>query len=231
MNKKLQVFFAILVSTVFLRTGYAQDSQVPRMAAGATSLDFTIDKNFQLKSFSGSTLSGTCHINERTAFRVGLSINSNYQVNDYYTYQYTNPLENSDNSHYSSTSVTINAVIMYYSKASGSIFFYYGAGPAFTYKRGRGDGSSIIEGSKSSEYTTTEDGYMVAVTGILGVEYFIDQRFSVHAEYGVYAGYSSNKFKEKSYSIPDYNSADYTWKSTGFSLSNKDIALGLSIYF
>lgn len=212
-----------LVMTCLLKPSMspAQDTTpiYSQLGKGNSALQFQINQNFSLKSFSGTLLSFQKVLSQRNAIRWGLSLTgafANEQVN----------LDTRAKSGNINATVSMN--YLWYAHLQRRIRFYYGLGPRllFGYQNNWQNGDS---GSLVGRTITTNEG--IGIEGVAGVEWFVNRHISLTAEYlELVEGqriFSINKHDIGS-TGSDIRS---TRTSTMISVRAEPVRFGISIYF
>jgi hypothetical protein len=170
----------------------------PSLAAGSWALQFGVSQNFTLQAFEGSVISGQYHFTRSTALRVGVDGSFSHS-------------KRGDPSEYSSKSLDFDLRVEYlvYLNPDRDVLFYVGGGPAFEYRFYRNQDS---RSSTSSKYLTYGAGVRV------GAEWFAVSWLSLHAEYGVRAGYQ-RQLHTGGGSPSDYTNWNIYPATGGFGLS------------
>ena len=216
-----------LLLTVPLSASAQQDSSP--IKADARALVFSIDPNFTLGSFEGSTISYKRHRSESAAVRVGLSFSGGYSAFDQ-DRDASNLDQEGDNAN---AGVSASLYFLRYTRSRTSVHLYYGAGPTFS--AGRSSGDVTTEYGIDGDVTQAQRFVLVGagVSGIVGVEWPATDWLSVLAEYGQTVRYS---YTHTTNEIDFQNNSDNDNKA--FSRSDHTIStgpsgvrFGLSVFF
>jgi hypothetical protein len=234
----LFIFLQFLVfGNLFCQNESQNDSlKINSLYKGSKSIQFRVTSNFTLSNFNGSNISAKYHFNNKKAIRVGVTLDADKA--DLESEKLSGGEEYNDN-FTKNFSVEINAHFIYYPNVNNRILLFFGIGPDFTYQYTEGNGELLVYkedtlsyiNNSSSEYSE----YDVGISLITGVEIFILNYLSIHAEYT--SSFSYGYLKRESYSIRDYTdinqpntgSINHT-EDTGYHFRAKQVLFGLSIY-
>jgi hypothetical protein len=211
----------LILLTISLSQVHAQENEkVHSPEEGSRALQFQINNNFNLSSFSGSFFSYKRHISENRAHRISLSLQNSIQNRS--LPDSPNEEENSFFNNYISASFTW----MNYLNPENDIKFYYGYGPGIDFGYQASEDDDI-----NSTATQTNLIWGISGYGYSGVEWFVHPSISLHAEYraSVRAGFSTteNKVENKQTGTENTNKV----KQNTFSLGGNGVRFGLSVYF
>jgi len=183
--------------------GVAADALAP----GSWSVQFSVQQNFTLGSYSGSTLSLKRHLASGNALRFGLSVGFGRGGEDFIdssadTFLTRTQMSESD---VNSASFGVSAYYLWYSDRAAPLHAYWGAGPTVSWSRGHDDRTQALTyepaGQPPVAFTVVEEGtsrsWNVGVAGALGVEWLVARRVGVFAEYGSSLGYTDAKFTRR----------------------------------
>jgi hypothetical protein len=110
---------------------------------------------------------------------------------------------------------------------------YLGVGPFVSYQINTNDTdykTYYADTLYSSDNSTRDsDEFSVGITGLIGVEIFINDFFSLHAEYVSSVYYRYRMYKTNSHQMP--RTIKRIQKSDGFYFSGNSVLFGLSVYF
>jgi len=174
------------------------------LAPGSWSVQFSVQPNFTLGSYSGSTLSLKRHLASGNALRLGLSLGFNRGGDDFADVNADTFITNTQaaQSDINSVSIGVGAYYLWYSGRAAPIHAYWGVGPSMSWSRGHDDRiqsyTYTYTGQPPSAGTSVEEitsrTWQVGVAGALGVEWLVARRVGVFAEYGSSLGYNDTKF-------------------------------------
>ena len=214
------------------------------LAPGSWSVQFSVQPNFTLGSYSGSTLSLKRHLASGNAIRFGLSVGFSRGGDDFAdviadTFSTRSQLAQSD---LNSVSIGVGAYYLWYSGKAAPLHAYWGAGPTVGWSRGHDDRTQaltqVISGQPPNAFTVVDDAtsrsWQVGVAGALGVEWLVARRVGVFAEYGSSLGYTDSKFTRRQ-TVTSTSSAPSTGQTRrdidSWGLSGSGGRLGISAYY
>jgi len=171
------------------------------LAPGSWSVQFSVQPNFTLGSYSGSTLSLKRHLGSGNALRFGVSLSGSNRSDD-------GSGSSGDTSFVQLRStgldgngwfLGVNGYYLWYSKREAPLHAYWGAGPSLSWTHGHdqriettsqtGSGQPPFETAIDDERNT--HGWRAGVSGALGVEWLVARRFGLFAEYGQSLSYEA----------------------------------------
>ncbi len=174
-------------------------------------LQFAIAPDFDLASFSGSTLSIKRQFSSTQSLRVGVSVQGRFEDREDETSRRS---EERDLQSYSVEGIYVSHVA-----GSNDIHAYVGIGPFVSF-------SSNEESSDLQNERTDEDLFGVGAIGVLGVEWLLRSNLSVTAEYSADVSYEQITLdRSGGESIAVDRDVD-RW-----SFGGRGATLGVSVYF
>lgn len=211
--KLLSLVFILMISS----TVSAQDHSLKE---GARALQFQINNNFSLSSFSGSTFSYKRQISEYKAHRISLSLQNSLTNSN----EVDSP--NEEESLHLDSNISTSFTWMNYINPEKDFKFYYGYGPGLHF----GYDSDEYETSNSL-ISRTNLNWGISGYGYSGVEWFFHPSISLHAEYtaSVRANFGTREDIKKDKQSGDKNTDKF--KDNTFSLGGNGVRFGLSVYF
>ncbi|NWF91144.1 MAG: hypothetical protein HXY50_16990 [Ignavibacteriaceae bacterium] len=234
----LVLLIVFILNSQFLSAQDSQDSIKNSLKKGSWSLQFRISPNFTLSTFDGSNLSAKKHLTSNSAIRFGIGLSGYTTDREGTTY-----LENRSNifseeqSDYESLLINLSCYYLYYPHPQQKINMYCGVGPLISFanfndKINRQDLSqdtSSIEKFSEEKYQY----YGVGVLGLIGIEWFLNQQISIHAEYGSSLLYGREEKEETLVSSVETYKEKYTKKSeeNRITFRSNSIQFGVSVYF
>ena len=234
----LVLLIVLILNSQFLSAQNSQDSIKNSLKKGSWSLQFRISSNFTLSTFDGSNLSAKKHLTSNSAIRFGIGL-SGYTTDR----EGTTDLENRSNifseeqSDYESLLINLSCYYLYYPHPQRKINMYCGVGPLISFanfddKINRQD----LSQDTSSIETFTEENYQyygVGVLGLIGVEWFLNQQISIHAEYGSSLLYGREEKEETRVSSVETYKEKYAKKSeeNRITFRSNSVQFGDSVYF
>jgi hypothetical protein len=208
MTRLTSVIVAIIIfsSQLFAQedtTSCEQNSLKPGMWA----LQYTVDYYLSLQSWTPGQLCAKKQVSNNSAIRAVIGLRTKIEDGNY-SYR---------NHEYE---INISGLYQYYSNPASLIKFYYGAGPILSYSWKKTE-------NPLSSYQKLYKGNSISagISGILGVEWFVNKSISFLAESSSSVKYSWHRDEYIEYSSERKN----TGKS--FSISDVGSRLGISLYF
>jgi len=224
----------------------AEEGSAPdALAPGSWSVQFSVQPNFTLGTYSGSTLSLKKHLGNKSALRLGLSVNTHHFADDGEgaisdTTVYLSQTSAFDGNAWS---LGANALYLWYAHNAAPIHAYWGAGPSFSLIHGHDEndqkvlsspqGGPVVTSTSSNDNKT--DGWSVGLGGVLGVEWLASHRIGLFAEYGTSFGYTHAE-NNSIYTQTDAGSSVPRTLTSGHERDAWDFSgsggnLGISVYF
>lgn len=167
-------------------------------------MQFSVQPNFTLGSYSGSTLSLKRHLASGNAIRLGVSLGFGRGSDEFIdvnadTFSTRTTLSLSDGNVWS---IGVGATYLWYSSRAAPLHAYWGVGPTVSWSRGHDDRTQSFTFQQPSQPPVTgtfvEDvtsrGWQVGVAGALGVEWLVARRVGLFAEYGSSLGRTASSF-------------------------------------
>lgn len=180
------VITLVVASMVLLPFKAAAEDNTPKQAThsltkSARALQFAVGSNFNLYSFSGSTLSYKKHTQANVAWRLGVSLSSSFD--DYQRDELRDTLTYDVGSDDKIVAINLELVRIKYGAVSKRTAFFWGVGPqtSYDYRNTVRDETNII--GDRSEITSKRTTFGLGLSGVLGVEWFINHSLSLSAEY------------------------------------------------
>jgi opacity protein-like surface antigen len=199
---------AALLSVPASALAVDQDLPADGGLAGKQALQFSVESFLSLAEFQGQMFSYQRFLTDSRAIRVAgglfLDLNKKDQDVEYYGGEQSGTAETSAWSH----RATLKVQMQFY-RGDGPLRFFWGAGPKVTYADAHSEDVDFNTHSDELEFiyfTRDTDRWEVGLQGFAGVEWFINEMFSLHAEYGVSGVYTfEDKLEHRVYSSgPDY---------------------------
>jgi len=170
------------------------------LAPGSWSVQFSVQPNFTLGSYAGSTLSAKRHLGNGHALRFGVTVGgatrSDVTANTTADTLVTN--SRSLDADGNSLTIGVGGTYLWYSQASSPLHVYWGAGPSASWSRGHDQRTQTLSSGQPPNIQTLDDeitshGWQVGVAGVLGVEWLVAHRVGLIAEYGSALSYTASK--------------------------------------
>ena len=218
-NKVLFALILVLVSPLIVKSA---DNSLKK---GAWALQFTVDRNFSLTSFQGSTFTIKKHTSDAIAYRLGISTSFEYGEQDF-TSTYGDTSYGSSGENRRVLQFGFNLLRVKYTSTQKAVNFFWGLGPRADYTYNK----NVYPNYANESRLEKTQSWSAGLSGVLGVEWFAIPSISLLAEYS-----SSIVYKySKQTSITDYNSAPdrfYENAQGSVGVSNSGVRFGLSAYF
>jgi hypothetical protein len=234
------VFVLVLLGFTINSSGEIQmDSTSSKVKIPKNAFQFQIAENFQLRSFQGSVISMKRLLSEEKALRFGLSINTNINNDDSKYFASPDSQLSSRKSDNSSYGMSVTAQYLYSPYRVSGIIFFVGAGPLLSYSYTKSDDKNVqyqtfIADTITDRQSTTAKNYGVGVVGVFGVEWFLKEKLSLTAEYGLsiqnrWSDIDRKISQERAQSINE--EMKRTDNGNNFAIQPIAVKFGLSIYF
>jgi len=201
---------------------------------GRQAVQFLVGSSFTLQAFQGQLFSYQRFLTDRRAFRLagGVFLDRRDKQLDigYDAGATTGELEllGWDNS------ATLKAQMVFY-RGDGPVYFYWGGGPKLTYTDFRSETASHYTADDEvgfSIYALDVDRWGGGLQGFAGVEWFLSDHFSLHAEYAVSGMYTYEKTVDERLDTfsPDTRRR---FETSGWTpeFNSDGVRFGLSAYF
>jgi len=201
----------IIISSFSLTT--AQSSYLDSLD-GKFALQFQISENFTLTDFQGAILSGKYHLSNKSAIRIGFSMNFSDSDGESNSTLFDSLVSNKTNTS-SLFGFGINAQYSYYLQVWDVIGFYSGIGPFINYE---------YREITSENYSRGED-IATGVDAIAGVEWSFIKFMSLSAEYGFQFYYFYRKSNNEGNNITSEATV------TSWAFGADQVKFGISVYF
>jgi hypothetical protein len=237
---------ASLVAVLSVSEGVsaAEGTAAEALAPGSWSVQFSVQPNFTLGSFSGSTLSLKRHLASGNALRFGLSLNvddtsidlAEMTVDTFATRTQSGADEGN------LWSIGVGAYYLWYTGRAAPVHAYWGAGPTVSWSRRHNERTQTLTqtptGQPAATYTFIEDltdrGWTLGIAGTAGVEWLVARRVGLFAEYGSSLSYTSRE-ADRSWTGTTTGSGTTVIHSTqdvhGWDFSGSGGRLGVSAYY
>lgn len=202
--------------------------------AGTSAVQFSVDDNFTLTEFQGQMISYQRYLTDDRAIRVAAGLFLDYAEKDldvsYYDGEETGAAEISTWTHRG----TVKLQMVFY-RGDGPLRFYWGAGPRVSYTDNH---TEIVNFNSYGGYvnyshrTGDTDTWELGLQGFAGVEWFINDLFSLHAEYAVTGKYViKDEFERymQSDDPDDVQTSETATRSPKF--TSDGVRFGLSAHF
>jgi hypothetical protein len=191
------------------------------LSNGRWALQFQVGNDFTLSSFQGSTISAKRQLSDRSAYRVGLQLAIDLDARDEEVTRTDYENDTSERDAYNQA-IGLNMQYLRYNESTSPIKLFYGGGPFVVFQNSK---TTSSEDDFTRETTSKVLG--AGLNGLIGVEWFVGENISLHAEYGLELGYKwINQRQEKSTTYDFSN--DVT--SHSLDLRGEGVLFGVTAY-
>lgn len=243
----LTAMLATVLAALLVATGRAAADEgvsADALAPGSWSVQFSLQPNFTLGSYSGSTLSLKRHLGSGNALRFGVSVNVRSQGDDIAVVSADTFSTRTESNAVDANgwSIGVGAYYLWYARRAAPLHAYGGAGPTVSWSRGHDERfqSQTLSAAGQPPMTTTRTddfrnrGWQVGVAAAVGVEWLVARRVGLFAEYGSSLAYTATESTGRSRltrsgSAPSTDSSDRDVQRWDFSGSGG--RLGVSAYY
>ncbi|MBD3224033.1 MAG: outer membrane beta-barrel protein [Caldithrix sp.] len=210
---------------------------------GSWSMQFRITGNFTLNSFDGSNLAFKKHFAPQHAARLGITLHSGSGEREALQREGTQPPYTQKikaNTTSDQFKIDLKPLYVYYPYVHKRVSPFVGIGPYLSYHYDDSERDRDFFRQDTLFYREENNGsrreYNLGIAVVMGVEVFITDYLSVHAEYGSNLYYSMRKeenIRTVDYTHPDvYDLENRTESDDRFYYFSADnVLFGLSIYF
>lgn len=204
----------------------ASDSRNNSLRKGAWAMQFRISNNFTLSDFQGAVISIKRHQSDRSALRLGLSLDLNIEDGDETDYFFWNDtlvtaILNSDRD---KQYIQIDLQYLRYPNPEKSINLFFGFGPLFRFSRAYSNDNLTNSRDVQKNSIHRKTTWAVGMSALTGVEWFILHYLSIHAEYAIEATYT----RDTSY---DQEINKIIGHSDSGDFKSRNLLFGISAYF
>jgi hypothetical protein len=202
---------------------------------GTKALQFQLGSAFSIRTDQSLTLAYKYFLSPRSALRFGIGLSDNFETRDskIQTFSYSDSTvfdnkrdEDSDNH---SIGVTIQYLKIH--QISPKLNFLFGIGPYFGFTRTHNDYKQTPTDSTWTKYDYTSTSKSPGISCTFGAEWFISQRISLSADYGIALSYS-RRTQEETRDESDVRpplTTKYTVNAFGWNSMATNV--GVSVYF
>jgi hypothetical protein len=200
----IAAFIAASLAHGLMVAGRAEADQgvaTEALAPGSWSVQFSVQPNFTLGSYSGSTLSLKRHLASGNALRFGVSVDLGGVSDDFgYTTADTFATQTQLNAVDGNTwSIGLGAYYLWYMGRAAPLHAYWGAGPTISLSRGHTDQTQsqtmTFTGQPPNTSVRADDirnhGWQVGMAATAGIEWLVARRIGLFAEYGSSLAYTN----------------------------------------
>ena len=201
---------------------------------GQQAVQFTVDDNFTLESFQGQMFSYQRFLSDTRAIRVAAGLFLDRDDRDMEEELSGGDYVGSADVTYWKYEGTLKIQMLFY-RGAGPVRFFYGAGPKFSISDYHNEYVDFFTSGGDLEYrirTDDTDEWSFGLQAMAGVEWFINDMFALHAEYGVSGMYVfSENVDEEVHSSNDA----YSWRrattTSSPEFTSDGVRFGLSVHF
>ena len=183
---------AALLSVPAAVLGAGRYSPAASGLAGMQAVQFSVGSHLSLSEFQGQMFSYQRFLTDSRAIRVAgglfLDLNDGDVDVEFYSGDHTGSAEPSSWYHRG----TLKVQMLFY-RGDGPLRFFWGAGPKVTYSDSHSEAVhySVYDDELFFSYHTHDiDRWELGLQGFAGVEWFMNEMFSLHGEYAVAGRYS-----------------------------------------
>lgn len=202
--------------------------------AGRQAVQFSVESFLTLSEFQGQMFSYQRFLTDDRAIRVAaglfLDLNKSDLDVEYYGGDQVGSAEVSTWSHKG----TLKLQMLFY-RGSGPIRFFWGAGPKVSYTDVHSEDvnySPYEDELQFVYYMGDTDIWEFGIQGFAGVEWFINEMFSIHAEYGASGRYAFvDRVEQRLYSHDPGSNRKITTGTTSPEFASDGVRFGLSARF
>jgi len=205
-------------------TVYGQANPLPEHG---WALQFAIDRDFDLNSFQGSTLSIKKHTSAKAAWRLGVSVNVEAGDTDDFCIYSDNESEETDSDN-TTIDIDMNIQRVFYMHPQSSIKPFLGIGPTGGYYYNRQTTEPYDTDLYGEDYNKKSRRWTAGIMGVLGMEWMPHKTIGLFAEYRtkLYYEYGKSKIHRNDYTI------SYIERTTKrVRLASESVKMGLAVYF
>ncbi len=195
-------------------------------------LQFSINDNFSLSSFNGSTISYLNHSSLNKAWRYGLSFGASIGNSE------NNSIYNDDTTYVTdvdnhSINLSLNILRLWYPNTSSKISIFYGLGPYVSVNSSEFDNKRVTENPVNSTDLRSSTTWNIGGKGIFGALWMVSKNIGLHTEYGTNLVYNYGSTKITRINEVDGSIIERISESVskGFKISSATVKFGLSVYF
>lgn len=223
----------VLVSLIGLVTFVSASGENSDKAQAKYSLQFGIDKEFDLDDFAGMHLSVRKHHSSQRAWRLGARIAFSTGNDDGEQSRIDTGVVVSQQSESSNTQLNTSISLLHEWQHVGanSINGIVGFGPELGFRVSDQESSNRYyqDSGTSRKYDRNVWSYQVGLRGVMGVEWFFTDQMSLMAEYSLSVAYFYESYKR----TDTYDARINKSKSSRntFKLATNSVNFGVSVYF
>jgi len=177
----------------------SDSSKINALEKGSWSVQFEIDNFLSISSFLGNNISVKYHLHPQHAIRLGISLDGYDNSQDS---ERLSSYERTDERRVKDFSILVKPQYLYYPYTDNKVNIFFGTGPYLSYdfRESELDGKSDYADTLSAiDYQWAQNTrYNIGISFVAGVEIFILDYLSLHAEYGSNLYYGKYEYKQSS---------------------------------
>jgi opacity protein-like surface antigen len=236
----MKSFIACLMLTCLVAGVAFAESPANPLAPGARAIQFQIGDNFEVKAFDGMSVSFKRHSSAEAAWRLGVMLDFTIDDLDAETgfVEQDDVLVSSNDIDSNGQSLRVDLLRLRYPSPGKDVCWYWGVGPRARFSRFEEEAMSVhgVQPGTETQLTREESHtWSVGALGVGGVEWFVADGVSLHAEYAASLEYGAATRESESWRGEDgepptthgaSNNASHGWDFGG-----TQAIFGASLYF
>jgi hypothetical protein len=235
-------FISLFISYIFYAqpvTSVDSTASLP-MQRGQWAIQFRVTSNFTLSHFNGANFAAKYHFSERSALRLVLTIDAQDRTSDDRPISYYNISSYSKEDYANNDfGMVLEPQFLYYITYERNPAVYVGGGPSFAFGNSK-HVSSISRYRENEIYSLAtrerkSSSYSLGIIALAGVEIFVNDYLSFHAEYASSFTYSEKENKEirwnRYYETSEADEIEFASSDKDYKFRYKSVLFGLSVYF
>lgn len=201
---------------------------------GRQAVQFSVGDDFQLSAFQGQMFSYQRFLSDTRAIRVACGLFLDHDDTDVDAALDDGEFTAEADLKYWDYDGTIKLQMVFY-RGRGPVWFYYGAGPKFSYRDYHSEtiSYSTFDGDLEYSYRRRDiEEWSLGLQGFAGVEWHINEMFALHAEYGVSTFYEfREEVEERFLSSQEGFDSRLVYRTDSPGFDSDGVRFGLSVYF
>jgi len=228
---------------------FAEPADSLILKKGSRALQFQITDDFRLSSFQGSVFSGKLHFSDRSAFRLGLSLNGRLSSTDSEQNSIIDTTRNDKrNGDLDRDDFNANLTMQYifYNKPHHHVSMFWGSGPSVSYLLNNDDqkDEDIFSDPNNNYDRRTSISknrstlWQFGLSNVMGVEWFVTKKLGLSAENRFLISYFTrnyNSTRETTFYLDaepvSTQKQDSENDEKGVTFSGINVLFGVSVYF
>lgn len=236
----MKSFIACLMLTCLVAGVAAAGTPTNPLAPGVRALQFQIGKDFELKAFDGMSVSFKKHTSAESAWRLGVMLD--FAIDDLDAeigrVDQEDVLVSSNEIDSNGQGLRVDLLRLQYPSPGKSVCWYWGVGPRARFSRFEEETMSVhgvLPGTETQLTREESHSWSVGALGVGGVEWFVADGVSLHAEYAASLEYGAATRESESWrgedgEPPTTHGASHN-ASHGWDFGGTQAILGASLYF